>query len=267
MKHHLPVRLSLAMAVVVAGMLLARSMPARGEAGGALSLAGQDLARLARLIQSHLLASDQNLTALKDRMPPLATELEELIGQIQNLRPPRPDDTPPPEPDAPMRHRWRPPMERLTRKDQILIACFEGRLAVLPDVSALNEHCNTLARRRPPQKEEKERVEFEMPDCSARFQLTMEGRIGQEGWNAAVTIVGNQGETAEDAMREGSRFRRVLASRDPEKDYYTFLVWPDSYSAFHQVRTLVWEGDFDAGWAVFRSGESLGFGEGAGTVY
>ena len=266
MKHHTSNGLAIAVLVVLIGMLLVRSVLAQQGASTPIFPAGPDLTRMSRLIQSHLLATDRTLLALENRMPPLVENLENLIERIEDVRPPRPDDDPPPEAEGPIQHRWRPPLEHATRKGQVAIVCSEGRLAVLPDARVIGKHCIKLALRRHSKTEEVERVEFELADCSIRFQLTMEGRRGQDGWKVAVTIVGNSGETVEEAMREGSQFRKVLASQDPDKKYMAFLVWPDSYSVFHQARTLAWDAGFDAGWMLFRSGEPLQFGVGAGAI-
>src|SRR5439155_2113886 len=51
------------------------------------------------------------------------------------------------------------------------------------------------------------------------------------------------GETAETALAEGSEFRQIVDSLDPQQTVVTFWVYPDSFELYRRLRDLLYERD------------------------
>ncbi len=70
--------------------------------------------------------------------------------------------------------------------------------------------------------------------------------------NLAVQYDLKQGETVgEDSQtlfNRTSNFQQQLAAFDPRREYLAFLVRPDSFDSFRQVREIAWKQGFDVGW-------------------
>ena len=87
--------------------------------------------------------------------------------------------------------------------------------------------------------------------------------FNEDGSKSSLTQVSHP-----ELIRSGYDQKLEIESFDIDMLFQSFdgSVWPDSYNAFHQARSLVWEGDFDAGWLLFHSREPLQFGAGAGRI-
>jgi hypothetical protein len=68
-------------------------------------------------------------------------------------------------------------------------------------------------------------------------------RISQ--WTA-IPLAGQLGETADEALAQGSELRRALATMKPEKTTITIWVYPDSFDTFRRLRKEL----HDMGYAV-----------------
>ena len=225
-----------------------------------------DVDRMHRLLQAHIDQCGRALQSLEGRMPPLADELRQLIEQVEQTPPSRPDDRPP-ETEEPRQVRDRPPIRRTTRKQQVPLVCLEGRVNHCPDAMALNQHALDVLDRNPAADAAGKPIAFDVPGFNLRFEIRTERspeRISRR------LFVGNQPGRLEGTWqqieRPGSPLRRLLASGNPQKQYITFLVWPDSYHVFHEARALAWEAGYDVGWELMKSGDALPFGGGPGTT-
>lgn len=58
----------------------------------------------------------------------------------------------------------------------------------------------------------------------------------------------NSGESGKELTQVNSEYRRTLSQFAPQKDYLAFLVRPDSFATFRQVREIAWKAGFDVGW-------------------
>jgi hypothetical protein len=58
----------------------------------------------------------------------------------------------------------------------------------------------------------------------------------------------NSGESDQELTQVNSEYRTTLSQFAPEKDYLAFLVRPDSFATFRQVREIAWKAGFDVGW-------------------
>lgn len=58
----------------------------------------------------------------------------------------------------------------------------------------------------------------------------------------------NSGESGQELTQVNSEYRTTLSQFAPEKDYLAFLVRPDSFATFRQVREIAWKAGFDVGW-------------------
>lgn len=58
----------------------------------------------------------------------------------------------------------------------------------------------------------------------------------------------NNGESSTELNQPNSEYRATLSQFEPEKDYLAFLVRPDSFATFRQVREIAWKAGFDVGW-------------------
>jgi len=65
------------------------------------------------------------------------------------------------------------------------------------------------------------------------------GRIGVyaqfKRWTL-IPVSSQMGETVDDALAEGSEFRRALASLDPERSTVTIWTYPDSFGSFRRLK-------------------------------
>lgn len=58
----------------------------------------------------------------------------------------------------------------------------------------------------------------------------------------------NGGESNKQVTHTDSEYRRILAKLEPDQEYLAFLVRPDSFATFRQVREIAWKAGFDVGW-------------------
>jgi hypothetical protein len=66
---------------------------------------------------------------------------------------------------------------------------------------------------------------------------------GLDGWEV-VPIWAVRGETLDEAIAEGSRFRAVVEASDPQTAALTFFVYPDSFNLYRELRDLLFERGF-----------------------
>lgn len=56
------------------------------------------------------------------------------------------------------------------------------------------------------------------------------------------------GETTTQIGAADSQFKQVLSKFNPQKDYLIFIVRPDSFAAFREVRKQAWAAGYEVGW-------------------
>ncbi|MEA5621177.1 hypothetical protein VB711_25570 [Cronbergia sp. UHCC 0137] len=76
----------------------------------------------------------------------------------------------------------------------------------------------------------------------------------------------NSGESATEVSQVDSEYRKTLSQLVPQNDYLAFLVRPDSFATFRQVREIAWKAGFDVGWEPKTPESQIIFGSGGRTV-
>lgn len=66
---------------------------------------------------------------------------------------------------------------------------------------------------------------------------------GMVGWEL-VPVWTERGETVDEALAPGSRFRQVIDGMDPNQVALTFFVYSDSFPAFRRVRDYLYDNGF-----------------------
>ena len=92
-----------------------------------------------------------------------------------------------------------------------------------------------MFRLRPPTVDEIQESHSERPKVEDRFVLT--------------PLADNLGETIDEALREGSQFRHVLADRRARDATITLWTYPDSFDAFRRVKKELYRLNFPVGLA------------------
>ncbi len=154
--------------------------------------------------------------------------------------------------------RYRTPVSAPLQSEELMFECNRGRVTLL-DVGALLEdaHRNTRARA------DLLRTQGEFHDSTAavgafrlqyvvareRGPLEGPGLLSGSGtfrcsisWEA-VPVVPVRGETADDALKSGSEFRRVVDNLDPQQTAITMWVYPDSFPLYRRLRDYLHERD------------------------
>ncbi len=93
---------------------------------------------------------------------------------------------------------------------------------------------------------------FRMRYTIRRFNLTpqMQMQTGRTGSVARLTrwvllpVSGDLGETVEEALQPGSEFLRTLSQHDPSRITVTVWTYPESFSAFRQIKKRLYEMGF-----------------------
>ena len=158
-------------------------------------------------------------------------------------------------------HRWRTPISQTVQSEEIIFEIRENRIAAIDIGSMLDEVQEslrkagevlqnqwvmegttspigafrlkyTIERERPPGL----LGEAGKPDDRASF------RYGLTGWEV-LPLDPKRGEPLEQAMKEGSAFRRIVDNLDAKESAVTFCIYPDSFAAYRQVRDMLHERD------------------------
>jgi len=191
-----------------------------------------------------------------DPLPVSALSLEDfqarsktLLDQINELRK---------QPSVKKALRYRTPVSHPLQSEEIHIECLHGRVTVV-DVGGLEEEIGKTAR----DKVDLLKTTWEVPGMTGpvgefrlRYVLVREAgelenrdlppnpnspfRAGIAGWEA-VPIRAERGETADQALKPKSEFRRLMDHIEPNQTAVTFWVYPDSYAEYRRLRDYLHE--------------------------
>lgn len=151
------------------------------------------------------------------------------------------------------------PLSRAVEQKEIHFQLAKGRIVELPMdqlVAAFETKFRSEAQRLSPQSESVGSVGpidgFRMRYLIRRFDLPVERQIAL-GYSGSVARVmkwemvplsAEMGETVDEALAEGSRFREILKDNSPRKTVITIWTYPDSFDAFRQLKKTLYSSGF-----------------------
>lgn len=222
-------------------------------------------------LTSGLARAEQSAERLKQGIPALKSEVDQLIAELGRVAVPPPAEAK--VETKPKKVEFRPPMAyRLKkRKEQIALVCENRRLTVI-DVDALKRKADEMDMPKriaealtkaaatkspqiitivPEQGHFDQYVKIEVKDGGLALDITGQRKAGHDGEDASCLL------------NPASEFRRLLDRADPEDTYIYFAVYPSSFEIFRQVRQYVWsKGNFEVGWFFLTAEEAVPFGGG-----
>jgi hypothetical protein len=89
---------------------------------------------------------------------------------------------------------------------------------------------------------ERQRGLMESLVCDVEPPTSSGFRYGVSRWQVEP-VMAERGETAGEALAEGSEFRHVVDSLDPQQSVVTFWVYPDSFEIYRRLRDYLYERD------------------------
>jgi hypothetical protein len=241
--------------------LLAQELRRQEEAGQAGAALGRELADLAarrRGLEAERSAFQDRARERGAKARVAALSLEELskrskalLGQIEALR-----RTPVPHQAL----RYRTPVSAPLQSQEVMFECRRGRVTLL-DRAALDEEM----KRNQPDEERLLRGQWQVSGVTApvgafRLRYIRERRRGPlDGpgsagpapassftysitWVAEPTLL-ERGEGADDALKPGSAFRRVVDALDPQETAVTMWVYADSFPLYRRLRDYLHDRD------------------------
>jgi hypothetical protein len=231
-----------------------------------------------RLLHSAVEENGKLLAGLPARISKLDHDLGALLQTAQDLQFDRPEKAPPPEPKKQQVY-YRPPMRRfVTGKSGLLLVCEEGRVSHI-DPAPLSTFVNqlmadvkaniaTIRSKSVP-------MNLECPGSDFRIMGTFDVAVERTGSSVRVRLEGKvhvarkpqcRGETAEEIVATGSRFRKLLGANPSDKYLIQFSVYPDSHDVFRRAREFVWGEQYQVDWAPKKSAQAINLGTGVGTT-
>lgn len=228
-------------------------LPARGPQPATSQPGSPDTQAAARtqMIELRVQQGMQELNTLAQRVPPLQGDLRKMIEQVEVIQPPKKKEEPPPAPKPPRRVNFRPPLEKISEKSDIIFVCEEGGISYV-DLEAINAAAKG---------KQAADIQFDIANSDFRAQGAYE-----DGRSILKLIrkPGMRGETWEQAQKANSKFQKLLRSHPAEKYNINFSVYPDSQDVFRQARSLVWEKSYEVGWDPEEPGKPIRLGSGPG---
>ena len=148
--------------------------------------------------------------------------------------------------------RYRTPVSQPLQSEELMFECRNGRVTLI-DIGAMLEEVKLGFK----DKGEQLRNRWEVRDVTApagAFRLRyvverergpLEGggtpdergnfRYGLSAWEVEP-VRAARGETAEEALKPGSAFRKVMDALEPQQTAVTFWVYPDSFPLYRRLR-------------------------------
>lgn len=158
-------------------------------------------------------------------------------------------------------HRWKTPVSQTLQTEELIFECRNGRVTGVDLAVMLDEIQGTLR-----QKGEMLRTQWIVEDQtrtygSFRLKYAIEReksaleqfgsgkpddqtsfRYGLASWEV-IPMDPNRGESLEDALKPGSRFRGIIDRLDSTQTAITFCVYPDSFAVYRGIRDFLHEKD------------------------
>lgn len=219
------------------------------------------------LLRAQINGVDRNIDSLKRELKQLSDEIDRLMKKANQIRPPRSTRQPPGKTNPPTRTaRYRLPLRRIVTGKKVATFIVEnGRVSYL-DGAALN----TQLRKAVGNRTGRIPLDFEVPGTDFRVRGTVTlvragNRIGLT--NIALKVVRKAnapGEMPANALRPASRYQQALNAVSPNSYVIKFLVYPDSFEAFRQIRTAAFQRKFQVGWDLLPNGEPVRIRRGGG---
>jgi hypothetical protein len=187
-------------------------------------------------IQRSLGDAQSQLAQLRDRVPPMMEEVEDLIQRLSALERPPEKPEPKPKETGAKTVPFRPPrIHETDKKPRYLIVCEENRIAVL---------------------------DLENRGNSPYLKIEPTGRGG-----AKLSRKGSSmGEPVTALNDPNSMIGRVLGQGDSNQYYLQFSVYPDSFDLFRDARSAAWKSRFETHWIAYASSEVIYLGGGTAHV-
>ncbi len=208
---------------------------------------------------------------METRIPGLQDELTRMVQEAEALEvtvePEESEESERPPEEKPREVAFRPPLLRYVQKQTPLgIVCRGGRVAIL-DVDALDEALEKLLKDSNEIRKLRggQRVRLPAGDFEVALQVIAIGPLVRIVMEAEARS-GQAGELLDESLRPDSRLASRLAQLDAEDSAIQFVVYPDSFTEFRQVRQFVWERKFSVNWFPLSHGEPLRIGGATGGI-
>lgn len=199
-------------------------------------------------IQATIARAEDDQRPLRERI----AELEKAVKELENRPPER------------KQLRYHLPVSKPLSAGELLFECRQGRVTFIDLQSFLDEVRRTL-----PKKVEELGSRWEVGDETSpigafklRYTIVRqrtgpldqaftglppaENRgfsYGLDGWEV-VPVWPARGETVQDALADGSRFRQVIDASDPQTAALTFFIYPDSFELYRRLRDHLYDHGF-----------------------
>jgi hypothetical protein len=144
------------------------------------------------------------------------------------------------------------PIGRTVDDREIHFQLHGGRLTFVPFDSLLQDFQADAHRKMYKLRDTTEITETIGPEGGFRLRYTLERVEAAEGRGASVRLrrlilipeSDDRGETVDEALKDGSEFRRVLADRRSRGATVTIWTYPDSFDAFRRLRRELYQLEF-----------------------
>jgi len=181
----------------------------------------------------------------------LEAEAREIAKKIEELRK---------SPTVRKTHRWKTPVSQTLQTDELIFECRQGRvtgvdLAVMLDEiqSKLREKGELLRRQWVVEDDTRVCGSFRLHYAVEREKSPLEQygsgtpddssfRYGLASWEV-IPIDPYRGETLDEALKPGSKFRAIIDRLDSSQTAITFCVYPDSFGLYRGIRDFLHDKD------------------------
>jgi hypothetical protein len=153
-------------------------------------------------------------------------------------------------PPAKQALRYRTPISHPLQTEELLFELRGGRIAFV-DIGALIEDVRQAVRDKSDGLQLQPEISAVTPPTGPfqlRYHLERQRqpggglRVSLTGWEVEA-IANDRGETADEALKPGSAFRRVIEAIDPQQTAVTFFTYPDSFPLYRRLRDYLHEHD------------------------
>lgn len=222
----------------------------------------------------------ESILVTRGRVPPISDRLDDIQGRISKIKPPKPEEEPPPEEIKKVRLvKVRPPQKGEVIGKFKLFVCVDRRVCVADYDAIQNAYVEQVEKQvvadlstAPVGKKWEGTATVESGDFELKYSLIknlggasggFEGKTG--GLPPAFKFVqkaGKRGESVEQIREANSRFQRELAGLDPKKTTILFAVYPDSAETLRAARELAWKQELRVNALFIPAGKVMKFDPG-----